>query len=267
MLARRHIACQLGKRLTLNRKDSPGTSVETGKPKLPLNQSGTVSPNEMLRRVVMTNRRRFSYSILAGTILALCLPVLAPAQGTYDPYSRNRDYGRDGDYRRDRGYDDGYGRYGDRYLRDSIRRLDRLSSIFDRDLDRELDSSDENGTRHEDHLNADAKQFRRAVVDLKNSFNERNLDSSADEAHRVLDAASHLEDVSSHHFDNDRLISEWSQISQELSVISDAYGIEGANHGESNRNRRRSNDDYRRNDDYRNRNRNNDWLRRIPWPN
>ena len=214
----------------------------------------------------MTNQRKFRFSIFAGAILALCLPLMAAAQGTYDPYSRNRDYARNGDYRSDRGYDDGYGRYDSRYLRDSIRRLDRLSSIFDRDLDRELDYSRENGTRHEDHLNADAKKFRRAVIDLRNAFNERNLDSSADEAHRVLDAASHLEDVSSHHFDNDRLISEWSQITQELSVISDAYGIQGENHGE-NRNRRRY-DDYRRNDDYRtNRSRNNDWLRRIPWPN
>jgi len=219
----------------------------------------------------MMNRRKLSLSIFAAVTLVLCLPILAAAQRTYDPYdpySRNRDYGRDSDWRRDRGYDDGYGRYDDRYLRDSIRRLDRLSRDFARDLDRELDHSRENGTRHEDHLNADSKEFRRAVVDLKNAFNERDLDSSADEAHRVLDAASHLEDVSSHHFDNDRLISEWSQIREELSVISDAYGIQGENHGENYRNRRRNNDDYRRNDDYRNnRSRNNDWWRRIPWPN
>ena len=216
----------------------------------------------------MTNLRKISFSIFAAATLALCLPLLAAAQGTYDPYSRNRDYGRDGDYRRDRNQNDNYGydRYDSRYLRDTIRRLDRLSSDFARALDRELDNSRENGSRHEDHLNADAQRFRRAVIDLRNAFNERNLDSSADEAHRVLDAASHLEDVSSHHFDNDRLISEWSQITQELSVISDAYGIQGENHGE-NRNRRRSDDYYRRNDDYRNRNRNNDWLRRIPWPN
>src|SRR6266581_4332625 len=212
------------------------------------------------------NRRTITFSIFSVATLALCLPVLAAAQRTYDPYSRNRDYGRDSDWRRDRGYDDGYGRYDERYLRDSIRRLDRLSREFERDLDRELDHSREDGTRHEDHLNADAKEFRRAVIDLKNAFNERNLDSSGDEAHRVLDAASHLEDVSSHHFDNGRLISEWSQITQELSVISDAYGIQGENHGER-RNRGRSDDYYRRNDDYRNRSRNNDWLRRIPWPN
>ncbi len=212
----------------------------------------------------MLNRRTFSFSILAGAILALCLPVLAAAQSTYDAYGRNRDYERDGDYRRDRNQNDnyGYGRYDGRYLRDSIRRLDRLSRDFDRDLDRELDHSREDGTRHEDHLNADAKNFRRAVVNLKNAFNDRNLDSSVDEAHRVLDAASHLEDLSSHHFDNGRLNSEWSQITQELSVISDAYGIQGANHGENNRNRRRSNDDYRTNP-----NRNNEWLRRMPWPN
>jgi len=212
--------------------------------------------------------RKISFSIFAAAALALCLPVLAAAQGSYDPYSRNRDYGRDGDWRRDRNQNDNYGydRYDSRYLRDSIRRLDRLSRDFASDLDRELDHSREEGSRHEDHLNADAKEFRRAVVNLRNAFNDRNLDSSADEAHRVLDAASHLEDVSSHHFDNDRLISEWSQITQELSVISDAYGIQGENHGE-NRNRRRGDDYYRRNDDYRNRSRNNDWLRRIPWPN
>ncbi len=217
----------------------------------------------------MTNRRKLGLSIFAAATLALFSATVATAQRTYDPRVRNGDYQQDGDYRpdRNRGYDDEYGRYDDRYLRDSIRRLDRLSREFDRDLDRELDHSRENGTRHEDHLNADAKKFRRAVIDLKNAFNERNLDSSADEAHRLLDAASHLEDMASHHFDNNRLISEWSQITQELSVISDAYGISGANHGE-NRNRRRSNDDYRRNDDYRtNRNRNNDWLRRFPWPN
>src|SRR2546421_9828611 len=177
----------------------------------------------------MRNRGTFIFSILVGAILALSLPVLAAAQDSYDPYSRNRDYGRDGDYRRDRNQNDNYGydRYNGRYLRDSIRRLDRLSSDFDRDLDRELDHSRENGSRHEDHLNADARRFRRAVIDLRNAFNERNLDSSADEAHRVLDEASHLADVSSNHFEHDRLIPDWSHITQGLSVISDAYGIQG----------------------------------------
>src|SRR5262245_44781298 len=195
------------------------------------------------------NRCKFGLSLFAVPILLVCFPILAAAQGGSDPRGRDRDSEQDRDYRRDRRYDDRYGRYDSRYLRDSIRRLDRLSRDFERDLDRELDRGRENGSRHEDHLNADAKQFRRAVIDLRNAFNERNLDTSADEAHRVLDAASHLEDVSSHHFYDDRLLYEWSGISQELSVISDAYGIRGENHGE-NRNRRRNDDYYRRNDDY-----------------
>ena len=211
----------------------------------------------------MTNRSTFTFSILAAAILALCLPVLAAAQGTYDPSGRNGDYGRNRDYRNDR--NDDYGQYGGRYLRDSIRRLDRLSRDFDRDLDRELDHSREDGTRHEDHLNGDAKDFRKAVINLKNAFNERNLDSSADEAHRVLDEAAHLEDQASHHFHNDRLASEWSQITNELSVVSDAYGIGGTNHGERNR---QSRDDRYRQNYPNNQNRNNsDWWRRIPWPN
>ena len=255
-------------RLTLDVRSPQDERPNDAGPRLAAECIVSGQPTRDLEEVLMINRRTFSFSILAGAMMALCLPVLADAQSTYDPYGRNRDYGRDGDYRSDRNRNDDYGyeRHDSRYLRDSIRRLDRLSRQFDSDLDRELDHR-EDGTRHEDHLNADAKKFRRTVVDLRSAFNERNLDSSADEAHRVLDAASHLEDVSSHHFDNDRLISEWSQISQELSVISEAYGIQGGNHDENNRNRRRSDDDYRRNDDYRNRNRKSDWLRRIPWPN
>jgi hypothetical protein len=214
----------------------------------------------------MIKGRKLIFSIIAAAILGLSLPVIAAAQGGYG----YPDYRRDSD--RDRNYEDydqygRYGRYDSRYLRDSIRRLDRLSKDFANDLDREIDHSRENGSRHEDHLNADAKDFRRAVSDLKNRFDERNLDRSANEAQRVLDTASHLEDVSSHHFYNGRLASEWSQISQELRVIADAYGTYGSDRGE----RRRRNDDYRngdyrRNDDYRRRNRNNDWWRRILFP-
>ncbi len=70
----------------------------------------------------MKNRRTLTFSIFAAAILALCLPVLAAAQGTYDPWGRDRN---DDSYRRDR--NGNYGRYDERYLRDSVRRLDRLA--------------------------------------------------------------------------------------------------------------------------------------------
>jgi opacity protein-like surface antigen len=69
----------------------------------------------------MTKRRTLSFSILAAALLALCFPAVAAAQ-----WDRYPDYGRDRD--RDNGR---YGRYDDRYLRNSIQRLDRLSKNFE----------------------------------------------------------------------------------------------------------------------------------------
>lgn len=221
----------------------------------------------------MTNQRTLKFSIFAAAILALCLPALAAAQGTYDPWGRNRDDGyrrnRDDDYYR-RNRNGNNGRYDERYLKDSIQRLDRLAKDFERDLDRDLDSSREDGSRHEDRVNNEARDFRSAVGNLKSRFgNGRDLNRSTNEAQRVLQEANRTERATRHHFDNSRLASEWSQIRRELSVIAGAYGI--GNYGGYNddgyyRNDRR-NDDYRRNNpNNRNRN-NNDWWRRIPWPN
>ena len=192
----------------------------------------------------MTNRRTLSFSIFAAALLALCLPVVATAQ-----WDRYPDYGRD------RNRDDGrYGRYDDRYLRDSIRRLDRLSKNFERALDRELDRSHEDGTRHEDRVNNEVHDFRRAVGDLKSRFgNGRDLNRSRNEAQRVLQTAREAERAARHHFRNGQLANQWSQIRQELNVISQAYGSYGYN------------DDYYRNGRNR-RDNNNDWWRRLPIP-
>lgn len=205
----------------------------------------------------MTNRRTLSFSILAAAILALALPVLAVAQGGYGypDYGRNRD-NRNGNY----------GRYDERYLRDSIHRLDRLAKDFQRTLDRELDRSHEDGTRHEDRLNTEARDFRNAVGRLKSSFgNGRDLNRSRDEAQRVLREADRTEQVVRHHFRNQRLASDWSQIRRELQIVANAFGsgYGGYNGGYPNG----RDDDYRRNDRNRNRTNNNDWRRNIPWPN
>ena len=208
----------------------------------------------------MMNRRPLSFSIFATAILALCLPVLATAQGGYYPdYGRNRNGNN--------------GRYDERYLKDSINRLDRLAKDFQRELDRDLDHSRENGSRHEDRTNSEARDFRNAVSNLKSNFSSRDLNRSYDEAQQVLREANRTERATQHHFDNSRLESDWSQIQDELQVIADAYGINyrgGYNNGgyyPNDRNDRNDrNDDYRRNNPNNNRNRNNDWWRRIPWP-
>ena len=171
-------------------------------------------------------------SLVAG-LLALLIPTVASAQSWPD-------------YRRDRN-DDRYGRYDSRYLRDSIHRQDRLAKDFERDLDRTVDRSRVDGTRREDRLNGEARQFRNAVGDLKSSFgNGRDLSRSRDEAQRVLNEASRLDRVVGRV--NRQASSRWSEIRRELNVISNAYGV--GYYG--------SNDDWRR--DRRNDNRND-----IPW--
>ena len=191
----------------------------------------------------MTNRRTLTFSIFAAAILALCLPVLAAAQGGYGypDYGRNRN--------------GNYGRYDERYLRDSIHRLDRLAKDFERDLDRALDRSRVDGTRREDRINAQGHDFRRAVSNLKSAFgNGRDLNRSRDEAQRVLAESQQFNRLGRGAMDN-RVASEWSQIQQELRVISDAYGLGyGGGYSPNGRN-------------VPNRNGNNDWWRRIPWPN
>lgn len=197
----------------------------------------------------MTNRRTLSFSIFAAASLALCLPLVAAAQ--WPDYGRNRD--------RNNGQN---ARYDDRYLRDSINRLDRLAKDFQKGLDSALDRSRTDGTRREDQINAEARQFRNAVSNLKSRFgNGRDLSRSSNEAQRVLQEAQQLERVARPRWYDNRLGSKWSQIRQELNVISQAYGSYGYNDG-SYRNDRNRDDDYRRG----NPSNNEPWYRRIPLP-
>jgi len=191
-------------------------------------------------------RRTTIISILGAAILALCLPALAAAQGGYG----YPDYGRQNGT---------YGRYDQRYVRDSIHRLDRLAKDFERDLGRALNNSRINGSRNEDYLNAQARDFRRAVGDLKSRFgNGNDLYRSRNEAQRVMQEAQQFSQLGRSRTMDGRVASDWSQIQQELRVISNAYGI-GYNNGGYYPNNGRN--------DRNNQNRNNDWLRRIPWPN
>ena len=195
----------------------------------------------------MTNRRTFRISIFAVGLVALFLPVMASAQGGYDPYGRNRN--------------DNY-RYDQRYVRDSIHRLDRLAKEFERDLDRALDRGRVDGTRREDNINNEARQFRNAVGNLKSSFgNGRDLNRSRDEAQRVIYEAQQLDRLAGARRIDNQVRNDWAQIRQELRTISNAYGLGySGNDGYGNG----RNDDWRRD---RNRTNNNDWWRRIPFPN
>lgn len=198
----------------------------------------------------MTNRHTLRFSLLAAAVIALSLPVAASAQ-----------WGRERDRDRDR---DGYGRYDERALRDSVHRLDRLAKDFERNMDRALDRSRENGSRREDRINAQVHQFRDAVGDLKSRVgNGRDLNRSAAEARRVLQEGQQVDRVARPRWFDSRLASDWSQIQRELRFIGDVYGFRfngGYDRDGDWRRRDGRNDDYRRND------RIDDVLRRIPFP-
>lgn len=171
-----------------------------------------------------------TFSIFAAALLALCLPAAAAAQ--WDRYPDNQ---------RSRN-----GRYDDRYVRDSVHRLDRLAKDFEREVDRSLDRSRRDGTRGEDRINGQVRQFRNAVKDLKSRVgNGRDLNRSRNEAQRVLQEARQLDRIGNR--SDYRISSLWSQIRQELNVIAQAYGSYGYND-----NNRGGN--------------NNDWWRRLPIP-
>jgi hypothetical protein len=197
-------------------------------------------------------KHTLKFSIFAAALFALSLPVTAAAQWGGNRYPNDR----------------GYRRYDERAVRDSVHRLDRLAKDFERDMDRALDRSRADGSDREDRINDRVHQFRDAVGDLKSSVgNGRDLNRSSDEARRVFQEAQQVDGVT-RRFDN-RVASRWNAIQRELEFLGDVYGFRyNGGYGRDDDYRRRD-DDYRRRDRDRDRDRNrsnNDWLRRIPFP-
>jgi hypothetical protein len=164
----------------------------------------------------MTNKRRFLPTIIAAAIMAIFLPLFASAQVNNGSWDRDR---RDNDNWRN-------GRYDSRMLRDVTRRLDDRSGDFQRHLDSALDRSRYDGTRREDRINDIARDFRIAASNLRRSANDgRNLNRSSDEARRVLQLGSRIDQLIGRQRLNSRAASDWAQIRQDLRTIADIYNL------------------------------------------
>ena len=211
----------------------------------------------------MANRPRLIQTLIAAALMAIFLPLIASAQGTYDPWGRNRDR----DYRRNRDYDnDNYGRrgYGNRNLREVARRLDDRSGDFQRHLDSSLDRSRYDDTRREDNINELARQFRNAASRFRDRVDDR--DGGSNEARQLLQVGSRMDNLMARLRVDGRTQSDWSRIRQDLRIVSDAYGYGygggyGGGYGRDDDYYGNDNDRYRRR-----RNTNNDWWRRLPLP-
>lgn len=186
-------------------------------------------------------------SIFALALVVLALPAIASAQW------RDRDRDRDDDYY---GRDDNYrnGRYN-RNIRGTIQNLKNRARNFERRTDRIDDRRDDRYGRNDrygrrdrfDNLEELADRFARATNDLADEYgNGRNMNSSRDEARRVLDIGSQIDSLMYNTRSNRNVGNEWNRISYDLRILADAYGL---NYGGG-----------------RNRNRGGDWRNRVPFP-
>lgn len=167
------------------------------------------------------NRRTRLTTIIAAALVALCLPALAAAQGTW---GRDRDYGRNN------------GRYGNRYdnrtLRDAARRVSDRSRDFQRHLDSALDRSRVDDTRREDNINMLASEFRNAASHFRNRVSDgRDFSRDANEAQRLLQIGSRLDRIVSRVRLDSRTASDWSQIRQDLRLIAGIFNLRFDNGG------------------------------------
>ena len=201
-------------------------------------------------------------SIFALALVVLALPSIASAQyrdrdRDDDNYGRNDDrYGRNDD-RYGRNDDDNYGnsRYN-RNIRGTIQNLKNRARNFERRIDQIDDRRNDrygndrygrNNNRY-DNLEELSDRFSRATNDLAGAYgNGRNMNGSRDEARRVLDIGSQIENALRNSRSNRNVANDWNQISYDLRVLSDAYGLNYNNGG-------------------RNRNGSGDWRSRIPFP-
>lgn len=219
----------------------------------------------------MINRRTTILTIISAILVAFCLPTLASAQ--YNdrwPRDRDRDYRRDrrdDDYRNDRSGRNN-GRYDTRYLRDVADRLKDSARNLERDVDRFLDNSRVNGSRREDRINGEVREFRQAADRFRSRVgnNGNNRNEGYQEAQALMQAANNTERMLGRLRVDSRTYADWRQIKQDLRTVANAYGMryDGYDDGYY----RNGNGGYDpRNDRNRNRDRNgrdDNWWRQLP---
>ena len=194
-------------------------------------------------------------SILALSMVVLILPAVASAQWRNgNGNGNNDDYYGNGNGNRNRNNDDYYrnGSYN-RNLRGTIQNLKNRARNFERRLDKVDDRRDDdrwgnnNNNRRFDSLEQLADRFARATNDLANEYgNGRDLNGSRNEARRVLDIGSQIDNILYRSRSGNRQIAnEWDKISYDLRVLADTYGL-----------------------NYRNGNQNGsgNWRNRVPFP-
>jgi hypothetical protein len=163
------------------------------------------------------NRVRNLIAISAFSLIVLALPSIASAQWR----NRNDDYYGNGRYDNSR--------YGNirgtiQSLRNKARNLEqRADRIDDRYDDRYGRYGNNNNTRSLEIL---TDRFRNATDDLAGAYGRgRNLNNSVDEARRVLDIGSQIDQELARSRGSRNLQNRWGDIRNDLRIIAQAYNL------------------------------------------
>jgi hypothetical protein len=213
----------------------------------------------------MINRRTTILTVTAALLFAFCLPTIASAQ-----WDRDRDYRRDrrdDDYRNNRHGRNG--NYDTRYLRDVAERVRNNARNLERDVDRLLDNSRVNGTRREDRINNEVREFRQAADRFRSRVGDNGNDRNRgyQEAQYLMQAANSTERMLSRVRVDSRTYADWRQIKQDLRTIANAYGMRYDGYDDFYRNgngRYDPRDDRNRRRDRGGRDDDDNWWRQLP---
>lgn len=189
-------------------------------------------------------------AVAAFSLLVLGLPAIASAQWR----DRDDDYNRGG-YGNGGYGNGGYGNggYGNNTYYGNIRSTVQNLKIRAKNFERLSDQSGRYGGGYGGYggygngrngrIEDLADQFARAADRLEDKYGRgRNLDNSADEARRVIDIGSRIEQEMYRSRGNNALQNQWNEISNDLQIIANTYGFNYYNNrGRNNRNNRGNN--------------------------
>lgn len=174
----------------------------------------------------------FSLAALSMVMLTTIMQVDANAQGRSrdrDRYDR-RDDRRDDRYdRRDDRRDDRYTyerRYSRRDIGAVISRAEASSKVFRREIDRELDRSRLDGSRREDRINDEVRQFENAMTRLRREF-DRN-DSwweTRRDVEQALNAAREVGVRVRNNRFSGSVENQWRNLRRDLNTMANRYNL------------------------------------------
>jgi hypothetical protein len=141
------------------------------------------------------------------TLLAACSMVLSPAAAGAQGHAHGRTYTKAD-------------------VQQIINRVENQSGTFRKAVDHQLDHSRLNGTKREDQINAQVKQYDKTVDELKSEFSRHDswMDTRVN-VDRVLREASDVNRIMRNNGFGGGIEGEWSNLRHELNTLADVYNL------------------------------------------